>query len=110
MGVLGHWAGRGMKKWCLEVAGARPGGLVATWLCGQTELHSGGGGSPGLPQVQGFMVGSLTTRGRTGDFREVMVTRVLDMLCWNVEAHVTSRWLEIQVQILGERSGPEMRA
>lgn len=69
-----------------------------------------GGGRPGLPQVQGFMVGSLTTRGRTGDFREVTVTRVLDMLCWNVEVHVTSRWLEIQVQILGERSGPEMRA
>ena len=43
MGVLGHWAGRGMRKWCLEVAGARPGGLVATWLCGQTELHWGGG-------------------------------------------------------------------
>lgn len=72
MGVLGHSAGRGMRKWCLEVAGARSGGLVATWLWGQTELHSGG--HPGLPQVQGFMVGSLTTRGRTGGFREVTVS------------------------------------
>ena len=42
MGVLGHWAGRRMRKWCLEVAGARPGGLVATWLWVRQSCTRGG--------------------------------------------------------------------
>lgn len=41
---------RVLRKWCLEVAGARPGGLVATRLWGQTELL------PGFSQVQGSVV------------------------------------------------------
>lgn len=57
--------------------------------------------------MQGSVVNSLTKTGRTGDFRKVVVSQTLDMLCWNVEVHVTSRWLEIQVQILGERSRPD---
>lgn len=36
------------------------------------------------------------------------VSPVLDMTNWNMQAHVTSRWLEMQVQILGDRSGTEM--
>lgn len=36
------------------------------------------------------------------------VSPVLDMTNRNMQAHVTSRWLEMQVQILGDRSGTEM--
>ena len=38
--------------------------------------------------MQGSVVNSLTKRGRTGDFRKVIVSQTLDMLCWNVEVHV----------------------
>lgn len=48
------------------------------------------------------MLGSLTKRGRTGDFRRMTVSPVLDMTRWNTDMRVTGRQLEMQVQILGE--------
>lgn len=55
-----------------------------------------------------WLVGSLTKKGRTGNFKKMTVSPVLDMTNRNMQAHVTSRWLEMQVQILGDRSGTEM--